>query len=178
MRSKREFPRFRAHGRGVLALAVTFAAVALPGSLLTTEQASASPVNSSQNSIVEPGGMIAASASHVDAPSPKAAPAKVPSCANITYKGNAGAIHVQTNSKGYVQWGIYMYNAKLNAGPWVVDVYVGKTRVDHKKQNYAPHGSVNPVDAKKGKTFHITATHHANANGKNYGSVPNECIIP
>jgi hypothetical protein len=168
-----------AHGRGVLALAaVTFATVALPGSLLATEQASASTVNSSQNSIVESGGMIAASASHAGAPSPRATPAKVPSCANIIYKGNAGAIHVQMSPQGYVLWGIYMYNPKLDAGPWVASVYVGKTKVDGKKQTYPPHGRVSPVDAKKGKIFHITATHHVDANGKNYGSVPNECIIP
>jgi hypothetical protein len=105
-------------------------------------------------------------------------PAHLPSCRHITYKGNAGAIHVQTSKKGYVSWGIYMYNRKLDDGPWVVDVYVGKRRVDHKKQDYAPHGSVNPKDAKKGKTFHIKATHHADANGKNYESVPNECEIP
>ena len=104
--------------------------------------------------------------------------AHLPSCKHITYKGKAGAIHVQTSKKGYVSWGIYMYNRKLDSGPWNVDVYVGKRRVDHKKQNYAPHGSVNPKDAKKGKTFHIKATHHADANGKNYGSVPNECEIP
>jgi hypothetical protein len=71
-----------------------------------------------------------------------------------------------------------MYNAKLNAGPWVVSVYVANKKVDGKKQNYAPHGSLPPAKAKKGKIFHITATHHATANGKNYGSVPNECIIP
>jgi hypothetical protein len=110
--------------------------VALPGGLLVTAQASASTVSSSQNGIVESGGMVAASAVRAGAPSPKAASAKVPSCASITYKGNAGAIHVQTN------------------------------------------GSLPPAKAKKGKIFHITATHHATANGKNYGSVPNECIIP
>ena len=85
---------------------------------------------------------------------------------------------MQTNSNGYHQWGIYMYNSKLDTGPWFVSVYVGKKKVDSKKQDYAPHGSVSPVDAKKGNIFHITATHHADANGKNYGSIPNECIIP
>lgn len=85
---------------------------------------------------------------------------------------------MQTSKKGYVAWGIYMYDAKLNRGPWNVDVYVGKKRVDHKKQNYAPHGSVSPKDAKKGHLFHIKATHHATANNKNYQNVPNKCIIP
>jgi hypothetical protein len=71
-----------------------------------------------------------------------------------------------------------MYNSALDAGPWDANVYVGSRRVDHKEQNYAPHGSVNPKDARKGATFHITATHHATANGKNYSSVSNDCIIP
>jgi hypothetical protein len=179
MGSKHGSLRSRVHGRGAQPLTVAFAAVALAGSLLATGQASASTVNSSQSSIVDSaGGMVAASASHAGVPSPNVSPAKLPSCGNITYKGNAGAIHVQTNSKGYLQWGIYMYNPKLDAGPWVVAVYVANKKVDSKKQDYAPHGSLPPAKAKKGKTFHITATHHANSNGKNYGSVPNECIIP
>ena len=179
MRSKHKPSRFHARGLGVLAFIITFAMVALPGDLLATEQAFASAVNSSQSSIVElSGGMVAASAHYAGVRSPRTTAAEVPSCRNITYKGNAGAIYVQTNPRGYVLWGIYMYNPKLDSGPWVVSVYVGKTKVDGKKQNYAPHGSVNPVNAKKGKIFHITATHHADANGKNYESVPNECIIP
>jgi hypothetical protein len=168
-------------GRRTLALAIIFVTVALPGSLLATGQASASTVNSSQSqkSIAEPtGGMVAADASHAGVLSPSVTPAAVPSCGSITYKGSAGAIHVQTNSKGYLQWGIYMYNSKLDAGPWVVSVYVANKKVDGKKQNYAAHGSLPPATAKKGKIFHITATHHANANGKNYSSIPNECIIP
>jgi hypothetical protein len=28
-----------------------------------------------------------------------------PSCRSITYKGSAGAIHVQASDKGYVAWG-------------------------------------------------------------------------
>ena len=129
-----------------------------------------------ETAVVVSGGMTLAQHGAVRAAQPAAA--KISSCHSITYKGSAGAIHVQTSKSGYVAWGIYMYNSKLDAGPWNVDVYVGKTRVDHKDQNYALHGSVNPKDAKKGKIFHITATHHANANGKTYGSVPNECVIP
>ena len=156
------------------------AAVASSGSLLAAGQASASAVSPPRGSIVEPtGGMVITSGNAATRHTARGVTtAKVPSCRSITYKGNAGAIHVQTSKNGYVAWGIYMYNPKLDAGPWTVDVYVGSRRVDHKKQNYAPHGSVNPKDAKKGKTFHISATHHANANGKNYKNVPNECIIP
>jgi hypothetical protein len=145
----------------------------------THAAASASTVNSSQDSIVEPtGGMVAASASPAGVPSPNVTSAKVPSCGRITYRGNAGAIHVQTNSRGYLQWGIYMYNPKLDDGRWKVSVYVANKKVDGKNQDYAPHASLRPEEAKKGKIFHITATHHADANGNNYGSVPNECIIP
>jgi hypothetical protein len=104
--------------------------------------------------------------------------ASLPSCHAITYRGNAGAIHVQTSANRTVAWGIYMYNSKLDAGPWTVDVYVGKTRVDHKSQNYAPHGSVSPKQAKKGAEFRITATHYATANKTWYHNVPNGCIIP
>jgi hypothetical protein len=107
-----------------------------------------------------------------------AIPATVPSCRAITYRGNGGAIYVQTSPSGTVVWGIYMYNRELDTGPWTVDAYVGKRRVDHKSQNYAPHGSVNPVDAKKGAVFRITATHYATANQTWYHSVTNGCIIP
>lgn len=124
--------------------------------------------------VVLPGGMVRlASTSHEIS-----SPAALPSCHAITYRGNAGAIHVQTSKSGYVAWGIYMYDAKLNKGPWIVDVYVAKRRVDHKDQTYPPHGSVNPKDAKKGKIFHITAKHYADANHTWYYSVPNECVIP
>jgi hypothetical protein len=53
--------------------------------------------------------------------------------------------------------------------------------VDHKgppKQVYAPHGSVPPKLAKKGKEFRITALHYAVANKTWYVNVPNGCIIP
>ena len=55
-------------------------------------------------------------------------------------------------------------------------MFVGKRRVDHKSQEYEPHGSVNPKDAKPGHTFHISAT-MTNANGT-FVNVPNECRIP
>lgn len=143
----------------------------------TRAAASASTVNSSLDSIVETtGGMNAAGSAGV--PSPNVTSAKLPSCSRITYRGNAGAIHVQTNSRGYLQWGIYMYNPALNAGRWIVSVYVAGKKVDGKNQTYPPHASLPPSKAKKGKIFHITAFHHADANGQNYGSVPNECIIP
>lgn len=105
----------------------------------------------------------------------------LPSCRAITYRGNAGAIYVQTSPSGYVVWGIYMYNGALDSGPWWVDVYVGKNRVDHKqppRQVYAPHASVPPKLAKKGSVFRISALHYATANRTWYGNIPNGCIVP
>jgi hypothetical protein len=155
---------------------IAFAAAAafVPAVLPASAQASTVAAGAARGTLVEAsGGMSSVSAKVAAVPA-----AATPSCHAITYRGNAGAIHVQTSKNGTVAWGIYMYNSKLNAGPWVVNVYVGKRRVDGKKQNYAPHGSVDPKDAKKGAIFHITATHHATANGKNYVNVPNECVIP
>ncbi len=178
MKSKNAFLRLFVLRLGVFSLILTLSSLALPG-LLAVNQASASSLSRPPSDIIEPsGGIVAAGDNYASGRTYKDASAKTPSCSNITYKGNAGAIHVQTSKNGYVTWGIYMYNPKLDAGPWNVDVYVGSRRVDHKEQDYAPHGSVSPKDAKPGKTFHITATHHATANGKNYVSVPNECIIP
>jgi hypothetical protein len=105
----------------------------------------------------------------------------LPSCRAITYRGNAGAIYVQTSPGGYVVWGIYMYDGALDSGPWWVDVYVGKNRVDHKqppRQVYAPHASLPPKLAKKGSVFRISALHYATANRTWYGNIPNGCIIP
>jgi hypothetical protein len=105
----------------------------------------------------------------------------LPSCRAITYRGNAGAIYVQTSPGGYIAWGIYMYNTRLDSGPWWIDVYVGKNRVDHKqppRQVYAPHASVPPKLAKKGSVFRISALHYATANRTWYGDIPNGCIIP
>jgi len=102
--------------------------------------------------------------------------ASTPSCRSITYPGSAGKISVQTSSNGYVTWGIYMNDTWNRWGSWTVDVFVGKRRVDHKSQDYEPHGTVNPKDAKSGSTFHITAT-MSNLFGT-FSNMPNECIIP
>ncbi len=107
-----------------------------------------------------------------------AVPAPLPFCRAITYRGDGGAIHVQTSPSGTVVWGIYMYNSELDAGPWTVNVYVGKRLDDHKEQGYPPHGTVNPKHARKAAVFSITATHYATANETWYHSVPNGCIIP
>lgn len=159
-----------------LAAAAALVALAVPASATTATTAPGSvPASSAEraSAVTVPfGGMVAGRGSSA------AVPATLPSCRAITYRGNAGAIHVQTSANTTVAWGIYMYSSKLDAGPWTVDVYVGKTRVDQKKQDYAPHGSVNPKQAKKGAEFRITASHYATANKTWYSNVPNGCIIP
>lgn len=124
------------------------------------------------------GGMVAVPKGK--APSAKAGKATwadVPSCGAVEFPGDAGKISVQTSPSGTIAWGIYLYDASKNDGPWSVDVYVGFRRVDHKDQNYAPHGSVSPGDAPSGQTFHIEAT-HTDLEGNFYTSVPNACVIP
>lgn len=101
----------------------------------------------------------------------------VPSCDVVEFTGNAGSIYVQTTSEGYVTWGIYMHDPATNDGPWVVDVYVDKKRVDHKDQTYPPHGSVSPKDAKSGNTFSVQAI-HSDLNNRVYSSVKNACVVP
>lgn len=103
--------------------------------------------------------------------------AETPSCSAATFPGDAGEVSVQTSPNGTVAWGIYMYDPSANDGPWVVDVFINTRRVDHKEQDYAPHGSVNPADAPSGSTFHLDAT-HTDLKGNTYNSVPNACIVP
>ena len=58
-----------------------------------------------------------------------------------------------------IQWGAYP-NSSVNATRYVVDVYVGSRRVDHKDQDYAPHGSVSATDVKgrSGQKFILSGT--------------------
>ncbi len=58
-----------------------------------------------------------------------------------------------------IQWGAYP-NSSIRATRYVVDVYVGAVRFDHKDQNYAPHGSVpaTTVRGKRGQSFSLTGT--------------------
>lgn len=68
-----------------------------------------------------------------------------------------GNFSIQQNAPGgFVQWGTYPSAAY--AGDWyVVSIYVEgkKGAVDVKRQPYAPHGSVNPVDLRPGKVLTI-----------------------
>lgn len=164
-----------------LAAAATLIALAVPASAtaVTTAPRSAHASSTGQTSAMVSSATARFSGEMTASTSGSATvPATLPSCRAITYHGNGGAIHVQTSANGTVVWGIYMYNSELNAGPWTVDVYVGKRLDDHKEQDYPPHGSVNPKHAKKGAVLSITATHYATANQTWYHSVTNGCIIP
>lgn len=102
------------------------------------------------------------------------------SCTNITFHGLSGYISVQTSPTGYLQWGIYMYNAAENAGPWWVSVYLDGVLRDYKsppRQVYAPHGSFPPQIAMSGMYFNIVAS-HTSLTGQSYGNIPNGCVVP
>ena len=99
-----------------------------------------------------------------------------PTCSAISFPGSHGRISVQTNSSGYVAWGIYMYNSAADAGPWTVNVFVGRKRVDRQMQGYAPHGSIAPAYATSGQVLRFEAV-HTDLAGNVYVNVPNACII-
>jgi hypothetical protein len=101
----------------------------------------------------------------------------MPSCRSTKFTGTTGTVSIQTNSAGYVAWGIYMHDPVLNWGRWQASVYVGSRRVDHKAQWYPPHGSVNPVDAKPNSVLRIEAV-HTDIFGFQHTSVPNACLVP
>jgi len=180
----------RIHLPGTLAATLTFVALALCGSLLAVGPASASVVSRPHSSVVQStGGMVATSGNAV------AQQGLRRSGGDWQRRRRNCRCGASFMPQHHVPWqrrrnlrpdqpervyrlGYLHVQFRANAGPWNVDVYVGSRRIDHKSQNYAPHGSVSPKDAKRGSTFYITATHHATANNQNYGNVPNDCIIP
>jgi hypothetical protein len=180
-RGKGSIRKLPAAATPFLAAAAALTALAVPASAATVTIAPRSvPASSaphtfavaSSATVQFSGGMVADQGGSATVPGP------LPSCHAITYRGDGGAIYVQTSPSGTVVWGIYMYDRQLDAGPWTVDVFVGKRLDDRKVQDYAPHGSVSPKHARKGAVFSITATHYATANETWYDSVPNGCIIP
>ena len=57
-----------------------------------------------------------------------------------------GSFSAQQSGPGApIQWGIY---PNYPVARFVVDVLVGSRRVDHKDQNYPPHGSVSATDVR------------------------------
>ena len=101
----------------------------------------------------------------------------MPSCRSAQFVGNGGTISVQTHLNGTVAWGIKMHDHSANFGWWVWSAYVGRRRVDGRAQNYNPHGSVDPGDAKSFQVLRIEATLMLRG-PKVAENVPNACIIP
>jgi hypothetical protein len=67
-----------------------------------------------------------------------------------------GSFSAQQSGPGAsIQWGIY---PNYPAARFVVDVFAGSRKVDHKDQNYPPHGSVNAKDVagKSGQDFTVS----------------------
>jgi hypothetical protein len=95
---------------------------------------------------------------------------------DMHWPGTNGVINAQLGPTGFIQWNIVDYTD--NGGRWWGDVFVGKRRVDHKDQNYNPHGSVSNVDARSGYLFHITMN-HIDLQGRESVSDPGAgCIVP
>jgi hypothetical protein len=97
-----------------------------------------------------------------------------PSCAHITYRGNAGYIAVQERNHR-LQWGIVMTPPKLSIGRWDVNTYLSGRKTTsgfHRTVTapYIPHGSL-AVPA--GKIFHVQAK-VVGPNGT-FVNLPNAC---
>ena len=95
---------------------------------------------------------------------------------DMHWPGDKGVINAQLAPSGSIQWNIVDYVD--NHGKWLGDVWVGKRRVDHKDQDYNPHGSVSAKDARSGLLFRITMV-HTDLEGNVSHSAPNAgWIIP
>ncbi|GAA4832873.1 hypothetical protein GCM10023201_21110 [Actinomycetospora corticicola] len=101
----------------------------------------------------------------------------VPQCTDISFKGNTGQINIRTSSNRFVAWNIAMFDSWANDGPWTVHVYVNNRKVDAKKQDYQPHGSINPRDLPASSFVSIEAWHTDRFGGEHY-FVPNQCYVP
>ena len=78
------------------------------------------------------------------------------------FENHYGTIAVQqAGPGGKLAWGVY---PKVVASEYVVDVLVNGRRVDHKNQNYEPHGSINASDLSTGALVTI-AGHAKGPNG-------------
>lgn len=70
-----------------------------------------------------------------------------------------------------------MHDPALNDGPWDISVFVGSIKVDQKKQNYAPHGSINPKKAIAGRELKFDGW-HKDLKGGFHKTTANVCVIP
>lgn len=85
-------------------------------------------------------------------------PADVPSCSpSRLSQGPHGFVDFQQQSSGSrVNWVVRADNQEFQTnGQWMIDVFSDGRRVDHKEQNYAPHGSVHPNDVRPGKLLEV-----------------------
>lgn len=67
-----------------------------------------------------------------------------------------GSFSAQQRGPGTsIQWGIY---PNYPVSRYVIDVYIGSWRLDHKDQNYPPHGSVpaREVSGRSGQDFTVS----------------------
>ena len=72
---------------------------------------------------------------------------------NFSPANELGSISAQQRGQGFgIQWGVY---PRQPAVRFVVDVFMNNRRVDHKDQNYPPHGSVNAADVRTGYIFRL-----------------------
>ena len=110
----------------------------------------------------------------------------IPSCRSITFRDYNGAgegiptIGVQVNPRnGYLQWGAYIGRySGYNAGEWILSVYVNGRKVDGKRQNYHPHGSLPPRVARSGSFFEIKFFHRSEIFGYVWYQPDNGCRVP
>jgi hypothetical protein len=73
---------------------------------------------------------------------------------NFSPSNSYGRISAQQRGRGYgIQWGVYP-NTSVS-GTFTVDIYMSGRRVDHKVQNYPPHGSVNASNVHTGDIFRL-----------------------
>jgi len=95
---------------------------------------------------------------------------------NMQWVGDAGVINAQLAPSGSLQWNVSDHTD--NAGLWIADVLVGKRRVDGKKQDYAPHGSVAAVDMRSGYVLRFQIEHIDTQGRRSLSDPAAGCIIP
>ncbi|MGQ0573397.1 MAG: hypothetical protein ACT4RN_04230 [Pseudonocardia sp.] len=99
----------------------------------------------------------------------------LPSCLDHQWAGNAGVINVRTSPSRTIAWNVQDYTD--NSGFWQAIVYVDDKKVDEKRQNYNPHGSVSPRHSRSGSIFRLDIT-HTDTQGRTSHNVPNGCVVP
>jgi hypothetical protein len=81
----------------------------------------------------------------------------VPSCiGGVRDDGPDGYVEMRQDSPGaYIPWGVYPTLAYYSDAHWVVDSSIDGTVVEHKDQNYPPHGTISPSRVIPGKVLKI-----------------------